>query len=103
MTTKPMFTRGPLHAGSTLTRNGDHDREFLSVAVADSVGLIHGEGHGEDHSLAYANACLFAAAPDLYAALEASIDECGCGTDPTNPCRPCVMGRAALSKARGES
>lgn len=91
------FVKGPLHVGS-LTACHDSGEDFESAAIGDEDGLIHGEGHGTSAGEALANAALFAAAPDLYAALDRLCFQIREGLIPDT-----LDARNALSKARGES
>lgn len=101
MATERKFTPGPWHACEEgMEPDGKGTVAFGRNWIMYSDAVPSG-GVGE----ARANATLAAAAPDLYAALEAmfaigTTEECHAG-----PCghEACTLTKAALAKARGES
>jgi len=88
-------TPGPWHVC------GDMIRSTVSNAAMRSVAKVYvSQMHGKPE--AAANARLIAAAPDLLAALKGILhthvsSDCRCH------CPACVLGRAAIAKAEGQS
>ncbi len=104
MASEPKFTPGPFQVEAV----SDAVRVFVRLAKTNSVGkqkviIARMAPPQLPESETWSNGCLFAAAPDLYAALSALDpgESLHVTHSPSSGCLIC-SGRRALAKARGE-
>lgn len=103
MTDQLKWTPGPWRV-STIGLMNDGSLPVSSdqgqiARVSAQADFPRGQGHNSECAERDANAHLIAAAPDLYAALDALID----GRNWTMSTEKFLAARAALAKARGEA
>lgn len=77
-------------------KTDDYDDGFRSVALVQACSAER--DHIKRDVNRDANMALIAAAPDLYEALTAYVEDCD-----NHECEFCIRARAALAKARGET
>ena len=102
---KPKFTPGPLETDffNVEDRGVYMVKDSLNQAVCECFTQYPFAGKpGITDDEAEGNAFLFAAAPDMYAALESACTVMSVGCVCTKMCQGCPLGKA-LRKARGES